>query len=219
MTNPYATPASRKRIWVISSLMVIFLVPLLLAWYLVGHKGFLWTRHTNNGVLITPPFSLSQLKIYNDNKELMDNDLFSNRENAPTSERVIGQWTLFLINSSQCDQSCQTGLYNMRQVRLATGKDQNRVVRAVLNFKNKTTSEAIHAEITKGYEGTEMFWIDSEQFQSVIQMSVHVPYASQEGALYIVDPLGNVMMVYEPNFNPSKILEDLQHLLKVSQIG
>jgi len=39
------------------------------------------------------------------------------------------------------------------------------------------------------------------------------------GMLFIIDPLGNVMMQYEPGFDPYKVKSDLMHLLKISQIG
>lgn len=40
-----------------------------------------------------------------------------------------------------------------------------------------------------------------------------------EGMLFLIDPLGNVMMQYEPGFDPYKVKSDLMHLLKISQIG
>jgi hypothetical protein len=40
-----------------------------------------------------------------------------------------------------------------------------------------------------------------------------------EGMLFLMDPLGNLMMQYEPGFNTYKIKDDLMHLLKISQIG
>ena len=40
-----------------------------------------------------------------------------------------------------------------------------------------------------------------------------------EGMLFLMDPLGNLMMQYEPGFNPYKVKDDLMHLLKISQIG
>jgi hypothetical protein len=39
------------------------------------------------------------------------------------------------------------------------------------------------------------------------------------GRIYIVDPLGNLMMSYEPDAKPKGLLEDLQKLLKLSHIG
>ena len=39
------------------------------------------------------------------------------------------------------------------------------------------------------------------------------------GRIYIVDPLGNLMMSYAPNAPQKALLEDLRKLLKLSHIG
>ncbi len=43
----------------------------------------------------------------------------------------------------------------------------------------------------------------------------HIP----DGMLLLIDPLGNIMMQYEPGFDPYKVKNDLMHLLRASQIG
>ena len=40
-----------------------------------------------------------------------------------------------------------------------------------------------------------------------------------DGMLFLMDPLGNLMMQYEPGFDPYKVKSDLMHLLRISQIG
>jgi hypothetical protein len=40
-----------------------------------------------------------------------------------------------------------------------------------------------------------------------------------DGMLFLIDPLGNIMMQYEPGFDPYKVKNDLMHLLRASQIG
>ncbi|MDD2722779.1 MAG: hypothetical protein PHH59_01980 [Methylovulum sp.] len=40
-----------------------------------------------------------------------------------------------------------------------------------------------------------------------------------DGMLFLIDPLGNLMMQYEPGFDPYQVKSDLMHLLKISQIG
>ncbi len=40
-----------------------------------------------------------------------------------------------------------------------------------------------------------------------------------EGMLFLIDPLGNLMMQYEASFNTYKVKDDLMHLLRISQIG
>lgn len=40
-----------------------------------------------------------------------------------------------------------------------------------------------------------------------------------DGMLFLIDPLGNLMMQYEPGFDTYKVKDDLMHLLRISQIG
>jgi len=40
-----------------------------------------------------------------------------------------------------------------------------------------------------------------------------------QNAIYLVDPLGNLMMRFPPDLEPKSLLKDLKHLLKVSRIG
>jgi hypothetical protein len=40
-----------------------------------------------------------------------------------------------------------------------------------------------------------------------------------DGMLFLIDPLGNIMMQYNPGFDPYQVKGDLTHLLRISQIG
>jgi hypothetical protein len=40
-----------------------------------------------------------------------------------------------------------------------------------------------------------------------------------DGMLFLIDPIGNLMMLYEPGFDAYKVKDDLMHLLRISQIG
>ncbi len=45
------------------------------------------------------------------------------------------------------------------------------------------------------------------------------PAADRERSLYIVDPLGNLVMRYDTRDTPKGLLDDLKKLLKLSHIG
>jgi hypothetical protein len=45
------------------------------------------------------------------------------------------------------------------------------------------------------------------------------PVADREQSLFIVDPLGNLMMRYDVRQNPKGLLQDLKKLLSLSHIG
>ena len=39
------------------------------------------------------------------------------------------------------------------------------------------------------------------------------------GGYYLVDPLGNLVMYFSPDIAPGEMVDDIKHLLKLSQIG
>jgi hypothetical protein len=43
--------------------------------------------------------------------------------------------------------------------------------------------------------------------------------ADRADRVYVIDPLGNLMMTYPPDFKPKGLLEDMKRLLKLSHIG
>ena len=45
------------------------------------------------------------------------------------------------------------------------------------------------------------------------------PAGEREHTLFIVDPLGNLMMSYDARQDPHGLLEDLKKLLRLSHIG
>src|SRR5262249_1013953 len=122
-----------------------------------------------------------------------------------------GKWWMVYI-TDQCDATCIKYLYYMRQIRQATGKNRDRVERALLMATSEKLSPELHQLLTKDYPGTQVFWAQPHDLQKL-------RLAFKPGSLYLVDPLGNIMMYYSQNIAPKGILKDLEHLLKVSQIG
>jgi hypothetical protein len=45
------------------------------------------------------------------------------------------------------------------------------------------------------------------------------PAALSVGGYFLMDPLGNLVMYFEPEIDPSDMVEDIQRLLKLSRIG
>lgn len=108
------------------------------------------------------------------------------------------------FDGGACDAYCEKKLYFMRQVRLAQGKDQERVARLWI----VTDSAKPRPELLAAIEG------------SVISRAIPEGFPGERtGHIYLVDPLGNLMMRFPRDPDPSKMLKDLQRLLKYSQFG
>lgn len=178
-------------------------IPFLIAWYLKEHPQTLVT-HTNNGALITPPVPTDLI-------EFTGLDQFS-RNNM---SEIAGHWVLLnVIAGNDCNQACLEAMHKTKQIVLMLNKDLTRTRRLVAVFNQPP--EALSAT----------WWGDDSRLLRALAMpelkrklttirKTEIP----EGMLFLMDPLGNLMMQYEPGFDPYKVKDDLKKLLMISQIG
>jgi hypothetical protein len=120
---------------------------------------------------------------------------------APALAPLRGKWVLVTFDPAACDTYCERKLYLMRQVRRAQGKEMERVERVWV----LTDAAKPRAEILPGIEGTRIIEMRAEGFPGTPQDHI-----------YVVDPLGNLMLRFPRDPDPSKMIKDLQRLLKYS---
>jgi hypothetical protein len=125
-------------------------------------------------------------------------------------EPLRGHWVILMVDSGNCVGVCKEKLWQMRQLRLTQGKDMDRVTRVWLVDDGATPP----SELTKEYEGTLVV-----QAKGSPLMAKFPAGEGQRNHLFLVDPLGNLMMRFPKDADPSRIKKDLTHLLKVSRIG
>jgi len=120
-----------------------------------------------------------------------------------------GKWVLAMFDSGACDDYCVKKLYFMRQVRRAQGKEMGRIERVFFITDTATPPGAT----LKPYEGT---WL----VRGVSGVASAFPAGRERTAhIYLIDPLGNVVLRYPRDPDPRQMIKDLQRLLKVSRIG
>jgi hypothetical protein len=127
---------------------------------------------------------------------------------GPALEALRGKWVLVAFDAGACDASCERKLYFMRQARKAQGKELERVERLWV----VTDAAAPRAELLAAIEGTR-----------ILQLKSFAAAADFPGNpvqhIYLIDPLGNLMMRFPPDPDPSRTVKDLQRLLKYSKFG
>ena len=129
--------------------------------------------------------------------------------------QVRGRWVFVTIDAAACAEACQAKLWKMRQVRLTQGKYLERIERVML--VSDGDAQGVAASIAKEYEG---MWIANTQSGTGIALQKQFPFqALQSDHIYLVDPLGNVMLSFPKDADPSRMKKDLQRLLRVSRIG
>ena len=139
-------------------------------------------------------------------------ELISPPRPVPNASAWHGKWTLVYVGDGRCDERCRAALILTRQTRLALNADMTRVQRIFLatgNCCDRTYFAAEHPDL-----GVEQ--VDNDAGAALLGAFPDVA----SGSIYIVDPLGNLMMRHAPSAGLSKdLLEDLRKLLKLSHIG
>lgn len=122
-----------------------------------------------------------------------------------------GRWTLLLVAAADCDAACERALYVSRQARLAQAKEMERVGRVwlVTGAADPTPGQlARHEDLRLARAGAD--WLA-------------VLPSPAPGSIWLVDPLGNVMMRFADEADTTgaarDVTKDLQRLLKYSALG
>ena len=120
-----------------------------------------------------------------------------------------GKWVLLTVDSGNCDEICKNKLYFMRQVRMVQGKEKHRIERLFLvNDKIQPDSELV-----KQYEGTYFVNAAESEILDLIETK-----DVQTKHIYLIDPIGNLMMRFPENIDGTKMGHDIKRLLHVSQL-
>jgi cytochrome oxidase Cu insertion factor (SCO1/SenC/PrrC family) len=124
--------------------------------------------------------------------------------------QLRGKWVLLSLDSGACDAHCERKLLYMQQLRRTQGKERDRIERAWL----VTDEAAPRAGAAGGFPGT---WVVRAGGTELPRL-----FAAERSAtdhIYIVDPLGNLMMRFPRDPEPKRMIRDLARLLKASRIG
>ena len=191
--------------WTLLVIFVLFLLPVVAAWIMnFGSGGWKPERTTNYGQLVAPARPLPAVALAEPGGDHLPGDFLKQK------------WTLVYLHSGSCRDLCQQNLYKMRQVRLAQGKNLDRVQRLLLVTERR--ADAFDKELLATWPGLVIAQPVGEgaaQFLEQFRLRADEPPAAKE-RIYLVDPYGNLMMSYESNAEPGGMLKDLEHLLKWS---
>lgn len=177
------------------------LLPFAAAWQYAQHPE--WVSKTSNyGTLVMPVQALPEgtllKKAYGDPK-LVD--------------EVSGRWVMLQVSQDGCGSACGDTLHKTHQGWLMLNKEMLRVRRVLLVKDEKTwQKDAVRKDdalVTAHLEPALL-----EVLRAAVGNS-SIP----EGTLFLVDPLMNVALWYAPGFDPYRLVKDIKHLLKASQIG
>ncbi len=192
----------RRQRRVLVGIALMFFGPLAVCFYLYyGHAGWHPGGRVNAGDLIEPPRPLPPLAL----------PLVGGGETQP--DFLKRKWTLLYAASGPCAELCRTSLYRTRQVRIALDRDMNRVRRVFIADEGCCDETFLHAQ------HPDLITVRAGPEAAPLLALLPGRDSSNAPRVYLIDPLGNLMMSYAAESKPKGMLEDLKRLLRLSSIG
>jgi cytochrome oxidase Cu insertion factor (SCO1/SenC/PrrC family) len=202
-STPPGQARGRRTLLLIAALFLVPLAASFLLYY--GADGLGPGGRTNQGDLLDPARPLPRLVL----------PLADGGTTAP--EFLEGRWTWVYVGDGRCDQRCREALYLTRQSRIALNKDLDRVQRVFLVSSgccDRTFLQTEHPDLLVVDAGA------GRADALLAQFPVYDGIApASAGRIYLVDPLGNLLLSYGPQAPDKALLQDLKKLLRLSHIG
>lgn len=120
------------------------------------------------------------------------------------------RWQLLVSAPQACEAQCQHLVYLARQIQIGLGRDASRASHALAAAQ--PLSNEYDAKLTREYPQLQRYPMDLTTFSKTTGDKA-VPQ------LWIIDPHGNLVLRYDPTVKGKDLLNDLRHLLKLSNIG
>lgn len=213
-----AKPRSMSMFWVVVAVCIAPVVASYVLYYGVRPEG-----RTNHGDLLEPQLTVSSLSVSTLVRATRESGFVDVLSALPKDDArqglsslldFRGRWLLVRVGPPACEATCEAQLWIQRQVRLATGRERDRVERIWLVPQDGSVTTP--TVLKDDYSGTWVLGVRPEDLASwpLLQES-----REQAAHLWLVDPFGNLMMRFPADADPAKIKTDLMKLLKASRIG
>lgn len=179
------------------AIAAVVIGPILIAWLMVKLQIGIPQSQSNQSSLVEPALSVQDWQL-------------------PLDPVGYGApWRLLVTAPGQCDDACLALVHEARQIHIATGREADRVEHALA--LGEPASAELLSRLQQDYPRLEQLPFAADVYQRSLQAH---PADWQRGAqLWVIDPLGRVVLHRDAD-NPGKhLLDDLRRLLKLSKVG
>ncbi|NYT45348.1 hypothetical protein H0A64_10990 [Alcaligenaceae bacterium] len=196
--------------WPLYLIVLVCFAPVvfaLLAYY-VPSLGLRPQEMTNYGTLVEPQRPMPEASALP----------LTTRDGKPFDlSSLKGQWLLVTADSGACDEACVKKLFILRNSHASQGKNVERLARVWF----LTDDEPIPEQILEAYRGYNMLRADPEQLAAFLvpKAGPAERQAALTAPMWVIDPLGNLMMEFPADADPISVRDDIRKLLKASRIG
>lgn len=199
MTSSDTTPAQAGKPRGQLKLLAIFAVvlgPILIAG-IMAKMGFMPLSNTNRSDLVEPQIQLDDWQM------------------AVEPVGYGAPWRILVTSPQACEQACLRLLHEARQINVALGREAGRVEH-MLALATQPTA-ALQEQLAAEYPRLDRSMLDAAAYQN--SLGKHPQEWQQGPQLWVVDPLGRIVLHQDADQPGKQLLDDLKHLLKVSKVG
>ncbi|MCB1735581.1 MAG: hypothetical protein H6981_02725 [Gammaproteobacteria bacterium] len=211
MTEPQRNPVgdpprglTAHRIGMIA-IIALFVIPVALSWSLF-YSGWKPVGTVNYGELIHPARPLQT--------PILD-DRFGK---AVPEDWMYGKWTLLYLTDTACDESCRQRVITLAKIRLGQNRHIDRI-QVALMMSGQSGFATLAEWLRPEADLITMAPIMKDRRKTIGNFEVDAMEGPVFERTYLIDPLGNLMMRYPVDFDPTGLRKDLERLLKLSQVG
>lgn len=210
---------SNRTLWLIIAVCVAPVIISYFMYYVVAPGG-----ETNTGAIYSPTPELANTPITTHVRAADESNLVDVLRLLPPDEQAQrsdldsladygGRWLMVVRSPRQCNAECEKLLTDVRQIRLASGRERTRIERLwwLEPGASPIQGPAIDPKFDGELRGTYVVegpWSAQPQYPT-----------GDAPTVYIIDPLGRLVMQFASGTEPAKIRKDLGRLLKASRIG
>ncbi|WP_459616492.1 SCO family protein [Bordetella sp. 2513F-2] len=126
-----------------------------------------------------------------------------------------GKWLLITVDQAACPESCARKLFIVRNTHASQGKNVDRLKRVWLI----TDDGQVPDKVLEAYRGTLMLRASPEALQPFLLPKQAGDPAALLGPIWVVDPLGNLMLQFPAQADGVEVRQDISKLLYNSRIG
>ena len=198
MSDPIQDQSKPRSMKTFYLLILVFILPFTMAVLL--HFIDLKPTGKSYGNLMQPPKSLQIPMLKN----------LQGKAFKPEQWNKI--WNVVTVDTTGCTEDCAARVHMLKQVHTSMNKDMDRVQRVLL-VPVDINSEA-YSEIQKTYP--DLIILAGSDVETT---KFAAEFDASKGNVFLIDPLGNLMMSYPDKFDPKGLRSDLTRLLKNSWAG
>jgi len=186
-----------------TAMIFLFGLPYVISWYFMnGGDPVAFEAPNNNGQLVSPVIALGDYSLVNsDGTKISQTDL-------------AGNWLLFTVTSA-CKVACQETLFTIRQARASMAVNR-KVIKPIVLIKTPEALSKLPVDL--GHEFPQLVIAHTQSVSTEHLLNIFSSVTPEvENSIFMVDPYGNLMMVYPTGSDQRGLMDDLKRLFKVNK--